>query len=165
MKQITKNILASVMFTTMMGVSMPALTQTVTPEPVDFGDKQVLSIKSGGKMHKFMVEIADTPKEQARGLMYRKELAPNSGMLFEFPEDRIASFWMKDTAIPLDLIFVRKDGRILKIIHSAKPYSLQSLSSEAPVRAVLEIAGGMAEELEISPGDMVRHSFFFQNTQ
>ena len=160
MKQITKNILTSLGFISLLGVVAPGIAQTVTPEPIDFGAKQALTIKTAKKTHELSVEIADTPEEQARGLMYRKAVAPDSGMLFEFPEDRIASFWMKNTAVPLDLLFVRKDGRILKIIHSAKPYSLRSLTSEAPVRAVLEVAGGQADALEIRPGDVVIHPFF-----
>lgn len=130
------------------------------PPPLDFGPREALSVLSAEQETSFDVEIADTAAERTRGLMFRDEILPNHGMLFQFETQQISSIWMKNTSVFLDVIFVRADGRILKIEHSAKPYSLRSMTSGAPVSAVLEIAGGRALELGIKPGDVVKHPFF-----
>ncbi len=130
------------------------------PKQIDFGPKEKLTIVSGDKQNEFMVEIADTPEELAYGYMFREVVGPKDGMLFEFGTEKIASIWMKNTSVFLDILFVRKDGKILKIEHSAKPYSLRSMTSEAPVSAVIELAGGQANDLGIRPGDLVKHKYF-----
>ena len=130
------------------------------PAPLDFGAHEQLSVQTSTASIPFDVEVADTQPERARGLMYRDVIEPGKGMLFEFPDNNIASIWMKNTSVFLDVIFVQGDGRIVKIEHSAKPYSLRSMSSETPVKAVLEIAGGQALEQGIRPGDIVKHPFF-----
>lgn len=114
-----------------------------------------LSIASGGRSHRFQVEVAGTPEQQSRGMMYRDRLAPDRGMIFSFPEPRPASFWMKNTPNSLDLIFIGSDGRIESIAADAVPFSLDHLTSIGPVAAVLEIAGGRAAELGLAPGDRV----------
>lgn len=114
-----------------------------------------LTIQSKGKRHDFTVEVARTSQEQAQGLMFRTALAPDAGMIFPFPSLKPASFWMKNTVIPLDIIFVRKDGSIESIAANTVPYSLNPVSSNEPVAAVLELAGGRAAELGIEPGDIV----------
>jgi len=114
-----------------------------------------LTITSGGRTHRFTVEIARTEEEQATGLMNRSELAPDRGMIFPFDPPRDASFWMKNTLIPLDMIFVRADGSIANIAENTVPLSLEPEMSEGPVGAVLEIAGGRSAELGIKPGDKV----------
>ena len=81
-------------------------------------------------------------------------------MLFEFDKPKVATIWMKNTAVSLDIIFVRSNGKILKIEHSATPYTLRSASSEAPVAAVLELGAGQSLELGIKPGDRIAHEFF-----
>jgi len=111
----------------------------------------------------FTVEVADTDELQARGMMYRDGVADDAGMLFEFAKPKVATIWMKNTGIPLDILFVRPNGRVLKIEHGAKPYSLRLSSSEAPVAAVVELRGGRARELGIRPGDIVSHDFFKTN--
>lgn len=110
---------------------------------------------TGGKTHKFKVEVARTESEQARGLMFRDALAPDGGMIFPMNPPRPASFWMKNTVIPLDMIFVRPDGTIARVAAETVPYSLEPVDSGEPVSAVLEIAGGRAAELGISEGDKV----------
>jgi uncharacterized protein len=112
-----------------------------------------LTISSQGKTHRFTVEIARTPDEQATGLMNRASLAPDRGMVFPFDTPRQASFWMKNTLIPLDIIFVRGDGRIANIAANTVPLSLQPVYSDGDVAAVLELAGGRSAELGIKPGD------------
>ncbi|QTD54956.1 DUF192 domain-containing protein [Parasphingorhabdus cellanae] len=114
-----------------------------------------LTVTSGTETHSFTVELAKTSQEQARGLMFRTELAPDRGMIFPFVQERMASFWMKNTVIPLDIIFVRSDGTIESIAANTTPYSLDPVRSGEPVAAVLELAGGRAAELGISAGDKV----------
>jgi uncharacterized membrane protein (UPF0127 family) len=111
---------------------------------------------ASGKTHYFKVEVARSESEQARGLMFRDALAPDGGMIFPMNPPRPASFWMKNTVISLDLIFIRPDGVIARIAAEAVPYSLEPIDSGEPVSAVLEIAGGRAAELGISEGDKVR---------
>ena len=115
-----------------------------------------LTVSGRGRSHRFTVEVAATPADQARGLMFRDKLAPDAGMIFPVDRPELASFWMKNTLIPLDLIFVRADGRIASIAANATPMSLAMISASEPVTAVLEIAGGRAAELGIRPGDTVR---------
>ena len=110
---------------------------------------------AGGKAHAFKVEVARSESEQARGLMFRDKLAPNRGMIFPMNPPRPASFWMKNTVISLDLIFIAPDGRISNIAANAVPYNLAPLTSIGPVKGVLEIPGGRAAELGIAPGDKV----------
>jgi uncharacterized membrane protein (UPF0127 family) len=119
-----------------------------------------LSIKSGEDTHPFTVEMADTPDAIRQGLMFRESLAPDAGMLFDFGEVRAASMWMKNTLIPLDMLFIDASGEVIAIARNAVPGSLRSLGPGVPVRAVLEIAGGRAKELGIAPGDTVTHPIF-----
>jgi uncharacterized protein len=119
-----------------------------------------LAIVSAGGRHDFQVEVMRTPDEHARGMMFRRSLEPDRGMLFEFQEDRVASFWMQNTYVSLDMIFVRSDGTIHRIEQRAEPLSTRTISSGAPVRAVLEVAAGTARRLGLKPGDKVEHAFF-----
>lgn len=114
-----------------------------------------LCITSGKKTHAFTVEIAGTSMEQAKGLMFRTELADNAGMLFPFPQPKVASFWMKNTVIPLDIIFVRTNGTIESIAENTIPYSTAPVAAGEPVGAVLELRGGLTAELGIAAGDKV----------
>ncbi len=134
-----------------------ACTAGATQEDSEAGLKQVqLCIQSKRKMHSFVVEVAATSAEQQRGLMFRTELADNRGMLFPFRQPRMASFWMKNTVIPLDIIFVRADGIIENIAEDTIPYALDPVESTAPVAAVLELRAGLTAELGITAGDTVR---------
>lgn len=114
-----------------------------------------LTITSPSKTHKFDVEIVRTPEDQARGLMFRTSLSPQGGMLFPLSPPREVKFWLKNTVIPLDMIFIRQDGTIARIAAETIPYSLEYESSGEPVAAVLEIAGGRAAALGISEDDKV----------
>jgi uncharacterized membrane protein (UPF0127 family) len=122
---------------------------------------EILSIETARGPATFSVEIAATQEQQERGLMFRKKLAPGAGMLFDFGHDRNVSFWMKNTLIPLDMLFVRSDGVIVRIARNTKPLSERVIPSGRPVRAVLEIAGGRAAELGVRPGDRVRSGITF----
>jgi uncharacterized protein len=114
-----------------------------------------VTIATSLKKHVFTVEVARTEAQQERGLMFRSHLAPNGGMIFPMDPPRMASFWMKNTVIPLDMIFIRADGTIARIAAETIPYSLAPVSSGEPVAAVLEIAGGRAAELGINEDDKV----------
>jgi uncharacterized membrane protein (UPF0127 family) len=107
------------------------------------------------KVHSFTVEVAATEAQQARGLMFRSSLAPDAGMIFPMRPPRMASFWMKNTFISLDIIFVRANGSIARIAANTQPFSLDPIESGEPVAAVLEIAGGRAAALGIREGDRV----------
>ena len=115
-----------------------------------------LTIESGDKSYKFSVEVARTAQEQARGLMFRTELAPDKGMIFPFDAPRPANFWMKNTQISLDIIFVRSDGSIESIAANTVPYSLDGVPSGEPVAMVLELAAGRADTLGLKAGDIVK---------
>jgi len=104
--------------------------------------------------HQFMAELAATGPEQAKGLMFRTQLGPDEAMIFPRKGD-VASFWMKNTPLPLDIIFIGTDREILNIAAQTTPYSLDSVSAVGPTGAVLEIPGGRAAELGIEPGDTV----------
>ena len=106
-----------------------------------------------GATHRFAIEVARTRQEQEKGLMFRKELKPDGGMLFPMDPPRTASFWMKDTLIPLDMLFIHTDGTIAFIQAQAQPYSRIPVSAGIPVAAVLELRGGRAAELGIGEGD------------
>ena len=112
-----------------------------------------------GPVH-FTVELAATPESQARGLMFRTSLRADAGMLFDFHRPEMVDFWMKNTILPLDIIFIRTNGTISTIHARAKPYSQALISSAEPIRAVLEINGGRSQALGIEPGDLVRHKIF-----
>lgn len=109
---------------------------------------------------RFMVEIADNDATRAQGLMNRKSLAPDRGMLFDFHTPRPVAFWMRNTYISLDMIFIRADGVILSIARKTRPLSDAPVPSGGPVRAVLEVVGGRAAEIGAMPGDRVSHRIF-----
>lgn len=115
-----------------------------------------LCISSAKTTRAFNVEVAETSAQQDKGLMFRTELADNAGMIFPFPEPRIASFWMKNTVIPLDIIFIRANGTIESIADNTIPYSTIPVEAGEPVVAVLELRGGLAAELGIAAGDTVK---------
>lgn len=135
--------------------SADAQTAAPSTHPVSGLRVIPLTVESAGGTHRFSVEIADTPEAQRRGLMFRTELAPDEGMIFPYDGTRAQSFWMKNTPLPLDIIFIGPDGRISNIAAMTTPYSLDSVYSVGAVLGVLELAGGRAAELGIEPGDKV----------
>ena len=114
-----------------------------------------LTIRSSSGLHKFTVEIARSPQEQEIGLMNRPTLGPDRGMIFPYDPPQPVAFWMKNTLIPLDMIFIRADGSIARIAANAVPLSLEPVPSAEPVAVVLEIGGGRSAELGIRSGDRV----------
>jgi uncharacterized membrane protein (UPF0127 family) len=110
---------------------------------------------TSGKKHRFTVEVARTAEQQAQGLMNRESLAPDRGMIFLYDPPVAASFWMKNTLIPLDMIFIRADGTVARIEANTAPLSLDPVAAGEPVGAVLELAGGRSAELGITAGAKV----------
>jgi len=123
-------------------------------------DLQTLEIVTKSGVQIFSVEMATTEQEKATGLMYRKELADGRGMLFDFSPEQPVTMWMKNTFIPLDMIFIRADGRISRIAEDTVPQSLKTISSGPPAKGVLEVIAGTARKYGIAPGDRVAHPLF-----
>ncbi len=131
--------------------------------PARPADQHTLEIASKTGVHIFAVEIADTEAQREKGLMFRKQLPEGQGMLFDFHEEQEVSFWMENTYIPLDMIFIRGDGTIWRIAANTEPLSTRLIPSGGPVLAVLEVIGGTAHKLGIAPGDHVAHPIFKRN--
>jgi uncharacterized membrane protein (UPF0127 family) len=131
-----------------------------SPEAARAAGEQTLEIASKTGVHIFSVEIVDNDADRAKGLMYRKELPEGRGMLFDFHRDQEVSFWMQNTYIPLDMIFIRGDGQILRIEENTVPLSTRMIPSRGAVRAVLEVIGGTSRKLGIAPGDRVASPIF-----
>ena len=133
----------------------PAATAQAARHPVS-GLKVIdLTIDRGGRRLPFKVEVADTPEAQARGLMFRTALGDNEGMIFPSAVPERKSFWMKNTPLSLDIIFIGPDGRILNIAANTVPYSLDTVQSKGAASAVLELRAGRAAALGIVAGDRV----------
>ena len=141
-------------------LATPVFSQTSKNDVVNFGEPKPLTIVTSEGEHEFLVDEAKTLDQQARGMMFRETMGEDTGMIFEFEEPKLATIWMKNTSIPLDILFVRSNGKILKIEHSHKPYTLRSASSEAIVAGVVELKGGESKRRGIRPGDIVKHPFF-----
>ena len=141
-----------------------ALAQSVDPTApdavVEYGGPDPLVIEGDFGEHTFTVEVADTDDSRERGLMYRESMDPDAGMLFDFGREDFMSIWMANTIIPLDILYVRANGEIAKIVTGAQPFSRRPMSSDYPVIAVVELNGGRTLELGIEPGDVVHHPLF-----
>ncbi len=121
---------------------------------------ETLSIVSGDKRHAFQVEVMRTAEQRARGLMHRRYLPADRGMLFDFARVEPVAMWMENTFIPLDMLFIRADGTIARIAENTEPLSQRTIPSGEPVLSVLEINGGVSRTLGIKPGDRVEHTLF-----
>jgi uncharacterized protein len=121
---------------------------------------QPLEIVTKNGVHVFSVEMATTEEEKTTGLMYRKELPDGKGMLFDFSPEQQVSMWMKNTYVSLDMIFIRADGRILRIAENTEPLSTKIIPSGGPAKGVLEVIAGTAQKYGIQPGDRVAHPLF-----
>ena len=152
-----------------LGLALVLATALVSPGPragEALGPQSGLPIEKlqiathDGHVHRFKVEIADNDASRERGLMFRKSLAPDAGMLFDFKTPQDVSFWMKNTLIPLDLLFIDEHGTVVNIAADATPLSEANINSAGPILGVLEIKGGRAAQLGIRPGDQVRERIF-----
>jgi uncharacterized membrane protein (UPF0127 family) len=150
--------LASSAFTVACALAPAAVAEDPAPKPP--GPTTPLTILSAGKPHAFQVEVADTPEKSELGLMYRKEMAKDHGMIFDFGPPTETEMWMKNTFIPLDMVFFDTDGTVLTIVENARPQSLRLIDPGMPVRGVIELNAGVVKELGIKPGDKVQHAIF-----
>jgi uncharacterized membrane protein (UPF0127 family) len=140
-------------------LAFSACASAQTPQnPV--GPTDPLTIVSGDTSHAFKVELADTPKESEMGLMHRSSMPKDHGMIFDFRPEREVNMWMKNTLIPLDMLFLDGDGTVLAIAENARPHSERLVGPGIPVSSVLELNAGMVKELGIKPGDKVLHKLF-----
>jgi uncharacterized protein len=117
-------------------------------------------LSQGGQKHVFQVEVARNDAERAQGLMFRRSMPADYGMLFDFGRVEPVSMWMQNTYLPLDMLFIRKDGTVARIATNTEPLSTRTIPSGEPVLAVLELNGGIAAKLGLKPGDRVEHAIF-----
>ncbi len=144
-----------------LGLDAASSSDVTAPDAVvEYGGPDPLTIETDNGPVSFTVELAETQEARTRGMMHRDSMAPDTGMLFDFEVEQVISIWMRNTQIPLDILYIRSDGTIAKIVANAVPESLRPMYSDFPVIAVLEIAGGQADALGIEPGDLVRHEWF-----
>ncbi|BCW89363.1 hypothetical protein sos41_25250 [Alphaproteobacteria bacterium SO-S41] len=129
------------------------------PPPVTW-EKSSLVIDTASGPHRFDIELAVDDAERERGLMYRTEMAEDAGMLFFYPTEEEITMWMKNTVLPLDMVFIRSDGTVFDNVKGAVPYSLDFIRSGGPVRAVLELNAGTVDRIGLRRGDTVRHALF-----
>lgn len=125
-------------------------------EPLQRFPAAVARIETPHGVHEFRTWIADTPARRSQGLMYVRQLDPDRAMYFPLGPPQWASFWMKNTYVSLDLLFIDERGRIVNVATSATPLSLEPITATAPVVAVLEVAAGTAARLHVGPGDYVK---------
>jgi uncharacterized protein len=149
-------IVRSMTFVFLLSLFFAAASTTASPA----AETQPLKIEAAAGDREFAVEIVREEKERNRGLMFRRHMADDRGMLFDYNPPQAVSFWMKNTYIPLDIIFIDANGRIITIAENTTPLSLETIPSGGVARAVLEINGGLAKKLGIKVGDRVRHAFF-----
>jgi uncharacterized membrane protein (UPF0127 family) len=128
--------------------------------PAPAAEMQTLEIVTNNGVHSFSVEVMANDADRAKGLMYRRELPDGQGMLFDFQRDQEIAMWMKNTYIPLDMIFIQGDGTIRRIAENTTPLSEATIPSRGPVRGVLEVIGGTARRFGIKAGDRVAHPIF-----
>lgn len=132
----------------------------VAPGRVGASEAGTLEIATKSGVRMFSVELAVSDEERAKGLMYRKQVPDGYGMLFDFKQEQPVSMWMKNTYVPLDMIFIRDNGRIARIAENTEVLSERIISSGQPVRAVLEVVAGTARKYGIAPGDKVAYPIF-----
>ncbi|WP_281017133.1 MULTISPECIES: DUF192 domain-containing protein [unclassified Minwuia] len=136
------------------------LLTVATVAPAAAQDLSSLTVETAGGERRFAVELADDAASRRRGLMFRQSMPLDHGMLFDFEREQPLSFWMKNTPLPLDIIFIDRRGIIVHIHHRAVPYDETPIPSMKPASAVLEINGGVARVIGIAEGDQVRHRIF-----
>lgn len=152
MKKLDKQIYLHVALALILGLFMVGMVHA--QDDVDF-ERSTLKIETLDGVHNFDVEVATNDAQRARGLMFRNEMAPDAGMLFLYRRDRILTMWMANTYLPLDMLFIASDGRIVSIARNTIPLSRTTITSRKRARAVLELNAGTARRLGIKAGDRV----------
>lgn len=156
-----RNVFAKLKLTRRRLIAVAAfLYVVVSSAAVVAADQSTLEIVTKNGVHVFSVEVAANDADRQKGLMFRKELPEGKGMLFDFKQDQDISMWMRNTYIPLDMLFINSDGRIRRIAENTVPFSERTIPSGGPVRGVLEVIAGTAKKLGIAPGDRVAHPIF-----
>ena len=145
---------------TAVALGLPCSAQVEQPQQIDMLETSTLQISSGDLVHSFTVELANDRDEIQRGLMDRTEMPQDAGMLFDFGEPRRASMWMKNTLLPLDMLFIDADGTILAIAKDTEPMSTRVIDPGFRIKSVLELNAGTSDALGIVPGDTVLHPIF-----
>jgi hypothetical protein len=135
------------------------VAEAATPAAVSF-EESPLTVDAANGQFEFLVEMAVSPAQRSQGLMFRESLAEDRGMLFDFGKPQRAAMWMRNTYVPLDMLFIAADGHITQIAADTQPLSDTAITSREPVRAVLELRGGVSAKLGIKPGDRVIHPLF-----
>ena len=143
----------------LLGLALPAMAQQPLMDLTTF-PSGTLAIHGKSARHEFSIWIAATPARQMQGLMFVRELPRDQGMLFVHSEPQVQAMWMKNTYLPLDMLFIDARGRVVTIVANTTPHSLKTLSSRVPVLGVLEIAAGEAKRRQIRIGDRVMHAAF-----
>ncbi len=143
---------------------VPVIALAQAPEPTgpqpELPKEKLVIVDRDGVQHMFNVEMALTMKQQVVGEMFRTQIPPDGGMLFDWKVPRESQMWMRNTLIPLDMVFINADGTIRSIAENAVPQSLAIVASHGPVRATLEVAGGTAARLNLRVGDHVQQRIF-----
>jgi len=143
----------------LLALALAAFASASRAELATFAKSRLVVETATGK-YPFNVELALSQPQMAQGLMYRRSLAPDAGMLFDYGAEQHVAFWMKNTLIPLDMIFIGEDGKVVDFHERAVPLSLDTIESRVPARAVLEVNGGTVARLGLKVGDTVHHAFF-----
>jgi uncharacterized membrane protein (UPF0127 family) len=141
-------------------LALPAFALLLFSPVVHAQQLEPLAIVTAGARHDFMVEVARDDATRAQGLMYRRSLAPDRGMLFDFNRVEPVSMWMQNTYVSLDMLFIRPDGTIARVVQNTEPLSTRTIPSGEPVLAVLEVVAGTAARLGIKAGDRIEHPLF-----
>ena len=128
--------------------------------PPSFPRSELTIVSRDGRTHRFQVEVADNDERRAYGLMHRDSMPADHGMIFDFKRDQPVAMWMRNTRLPLDMLFIDRDGLVTRIHQRAVPFDETAIDSGGPVRSVLELNGGTAARLGLKPGDVVRHPIF-----
>ncbi|HYZ32141.1 MAG TPA: DUF192 domain-containing protein [Crenalkalicoccus sp.] len=139
---------------------LPLMARAQTGPQPTLPTEPLAIVTRDGKRHEFQVEMALSPEQQVTGLMFRQSVPPDGGMLFDWGIPRESAMWMRNTLVPLDMVFITADGRIHRIAERTVPQSLATIESRGPVRATLELAAGTAERLDIRVGDRVEQRIF-----
>jgi uncharacterized protein len=149
-----------VLMALVLACALPSAYAAAQSEQAQQLDTEKLAIITATGRHEFEVEIADDPAEQSKGLMFRESMPADHGMLFDFGKSRMVQMWMKNTPMPLDMVFVRADGSVAGIAERTEPFSLDVISSQVPVSFVLEIRAGVSRLIDLKPGDRLEHRLF-----
>lgn len=137
-----------------------AMAQAARSVPQGDSLEQLTVVTDNGRTHAFQVEVAKTDEQRARGLMFRKFMPQDRGMLFDFKTEQPVMMWMRNTYIPLDMVFIARDGRVINVAENTEPLSERTIASAAPAFAVLELNAGVAQKIGLKSGHRIEHPLF-----